>query len=138
MLYPIAIEKEIYDGKPVYGVIVPDVLGCITVGDTIEEAYENIREALMFHLEGLAEDGDEIPIATSIEKHINNSDYEGMSWAMADIDVSKYLGKTEKFNITLPTRLVHLIDTKVLNDKARYKSRSGYLASLAERDLMVR
>ena len=48
----------------------------------------------------------------------------------------KYLGKTEKVNVTLPSRLIHLIDEKVAGDKSRYKSRSGYLASLAEQALI--
>ncbi len=85
MLYPIAIEKEIYNGKDVYGVIVPDVLGCVTVGDTIEEAYENIHEALTFHLESMAEDGDEIPMPTSVANHSTNPDYQGMSWAFYQV-----------------------------------------------------
>ncbi|HJS49814.1 MAG TPA: type II toxin-antitoxin system HicB family antitoxin [Gaiellaceae bacterium] len=40
----------------------PDVLGCVATGDTIEECVAQMKEALAFHLEGLAEDGDPIPV----------------------------------------------------------------------------
>ncbi len=39
----------------------PDVPGCVATGDTLEEAERQMREALAFHLEGMAEDGDRLP-----------------------------------------------------------------------------
>ena len=44
-----------------YGVWFTDLPGCITAGSTFEEACEMAREVLMLHLEGMAEDGEEIP-----------------------------------------------------------------------------
>jgi predicted RNase H-like HicB family nuclease len=45
-----------------YGAHCPDVLGCVTVGDTPEECISNMKEALDVHFEGTAEDGDPIPM----------------------------------------------------------------------------
>ena len=42
-------------------VTVPALPGCITEGDTVEEALANVREAIKCHLEGLAADGEPIP-----------------------------------------------------------------------------
>ncbi len=39
----------------------PDVLGCVAVGDTLEEVEREMREALAFHLEGLQDDGLPLP-----------------------------------------------------------------------------
>lgn len=39
----------------------PDVLGCVSTGDTLEEVEREMREALAFHLEGIAEDGEPLP-----------------------------------------------------------------------------
>ncbi len=39
----------------------PDLPGCAATGDTIEECEANMREAIAFHLEGLAEDGGPLP-----------------------------------------------------------------------------
>ncbi len=39
----------------------PDVLGCISTGDTVEQTRRAMKEALESHLELMAEDGDELP-----------------------------------------------------------------------------
>jgi len=45
---------------------VPDVDGCVTTGQTIDEVLHNMQEALSLHLEGMLEDGDPIPPAIHI------------------------------------------------------------------------
>ena len=55
MLYPIAIEPG--DETHAFGVIVPDIPGCFSAGDTLEEAYANAKEAIAGHLELLVEMG---------------------------------------------------------------------------------
>ena len=57
MQYTVIIEK----GETSYGAYVPDLPGCVAVGETREEVSELIREAIEFHLEGLREDGMTIP-----------------------------------------------------------------------------
>ena len=135
MLYPIAIEKEIVNNKAVYGVVVPDLLGCVSVGDSYQDACNNIQAAIELHLECLAKDGDTIPMPKTIDDYIDKVDYQGMSWAMVEIDLTPYLGKAEKINITLPQSLLYQIDKKILSNKSHYKSRSNYLAQLAMSDL---
>ena len=135
MLYPIAIEKEIVNNKAVYGVVVPDLLGCVSVGDSYQDACNNIQAAIELHLEHLAEDGDTIPMPKTIDDYIDKIDYQGMSWAMVEIDLTPYLGKAEKINITMPQSLLYQIDKKILSNKSYYKSRSNYLAQLAMSDL---
>ncbi len=46
---------------------VPDLPGCVTVGDTLEETKELIREAIEFHIEGYVEDDEEIPHHSCID-----------------------------------------------------------------------
>ena len=48
-----------------YGVYVPDLPGCVSTGRTKEQAERNAREAIELHLEGLREEGQPIPEATS-------------------------------------------------------------------------
>jgi predicted RNase H-like HicB family nuclease len=48
-----------------YSAYVPDLPGCISVGDTIEEIERNIREAITLHLEGLREHGEVVPRPTT-------------------------------------------------------------------------
>ena len=42
----------------------PDLPGCAAVGDTVEECERSMREAIVFHLEGMRQDGDSIPTPT--------------------------------------------------------------------------
>lgn len=58
MTYPIAIKHE--PGKAC-GVQVPDLPGCFSAGDTLDEAISNSAEALAFHIEGLLDAGEKIP-----------------------------------------------------------------------------
>ena len=57
MKYTIIIEK----GDSSYGAFVPDLPGCIAVGETKQETIELISEAIEFHIEGLHEDGSIVP-----------------------------------------------------------------------------
>lgn len=135
MLYPIAIERG--DKETAHGIIIPDITGCFSAADNYNDVFDNAIEAITGHLECLAEEGLEIPLPSDIERYIDDEDYKGMTWAVVAVDVNRYLGKTEKVNVTLPSRLIHLIDAKVASNKQRYKSRSAYLSTLAEKDLML-
>jgi predicted RNase H-like HicB family nuclease len=57
MKYAVVIEKA---GENL-SAYVPDLPGCIATGDTTTEVEQQIREAISFHLDGLREDGIEIP-----------------------------------------------------------------------------
>ena len=48
-----------------YCASVPDLPGCVSTGDSLEEVRQNIREAIEFHLDGMREDGDPIPEPTT-------------------------------------------------------------------------
>jgi predicted RNase H-like HicB family nuclease len=61
MEYVVIYEK----GDNSYGAYVPDLPGCITVGETLEEVQTLIDEAIEFHIEGLQEDGDDVPQPSS-------------------------------------------------------------------------
>jgi len=62
MQYAILIEKAGAN----YSAYVPDLPGCITTGRTVDEIKGNMIEAIAFHLEGMREDGLEIPEAVTI------------------------------------------------------------------------
>lgn len=60
MDYAVVIEK----GKTSYGAYVPDLPGCVAVGETLEEVDTLIKEAIQIYLEVLQEDGLPIPEPT--------------------------------------------------------------------------
>jgi len=67
MQYPIFIHKD-HDSD--YGVIVPDLPGCFSAGNSVAEAIQNAHEAIECHLEGLLADNQTIPLRKSLEEHI--------------------------------------------------------------------
>ncbi|HHF7319064.1 type II toxin-antitoxin system HicB family antitoxin [Haemophilus influenzae] len=132
MLYPICIEK-VNDG---YVVSVPDVPGCFSAGDTLEEAFINAKEAIAFHIEGMLEDGEEIPQPTSLQEHVKNPEYEGFTFSFVDVDLTHLMGKAEKINVTLPSLLIKRIDRFVATHP-EYKNRSNFLAQVATNKLLA-
>jgi predicted RNase H-like HicB family nuclease len=59
MNYPIIISKQ---PRSDYGVVVPDLPGCISAGRTLDEAMHMAHEAIELHLEGLIEQGQVPPL----------------------------------------------------------------------------
>ncbi len=64
MAYKYLVRVEQAEGN--YSAYAPDVPGCASVGDTIEETLRNFREALQLHLKGTFEEGDPAPAPYSV------------------------------------------------------------------------
>lgn len=126
MKYSVAIHK---DADSCFGITIPDIAGCFSAGRTLDEALENTKEAISGHLEVLADEGVLAPKAAPIDDYLSDPDYLGATWAYVDIDVSSFLGKTEKTTVTLPKLLMKKIDGVVSAGSA--KSRSSFLAEAA-------
>src|SRR5688572_19139484 len=76
-----------------YSAHCPDVQGCAAVGKTIEEVRNNMKHALQFHFEGMAEDGDAIPRpgqATTYRDVMNDLDVENYFLAHIAIDTDQF------------------------------------------------
>ena len=125
MRFPIVVHKDAGSG---YGVTVPDLPGCFSAGDTLDEVIESAREAIACHIEGLLMDGEPVPARASLEAHQGNDDYRGGVWAIADVDISKLSSKTKRINITLPERVLAIVDQAAVREG---QSRSGLLARAA-------
>ena len=91
-------------------IIAADIAGCFSAADNYNDVFDNAIEAITGHLECLVNEGLEIPLPSNIEGYIDDPDYAGITWAIVAVDVNRYLGKTEKVNVTLPSRLIYLID----------------------------
>jgi len=66
MKYAVVIENA---GSN-YSAYVPDLPGCIATGTTIEQVEMDIRKAIEFHLEGLKQDGEPIPVPSSAVEYV--------------------------------------------------------------------
>jgi predicted RNase H-like HicB family nuclease len=126
MRYPVAIETG--DAKHAYGVVVPDLPGCFSAGDALDDALTHSREAILLHLEGLLDDGQPFPAPSPISQLQKKRSYRGWTWAVVDVDVSELGDKAARVNITLPQRILRAVDA---NARKQGETRSGFLARAA-------
>lgn len=86
--YLIVIEKS-ETGFSTYS---PDVLGCIATGETFDQTIANMKSALEFHLQGLLEDGEEIPKPRGVDSYLDaERESEGEEYYITHIVVKDLL-----------------------------------------------
>lgn len=66
MRYGVMVEKA----ESNYSAYVPDLPGCVVAGATVEDTETAIRDAIRLHLEGMREDGEPIPAASSSVEYV--------------------------------------------------------------------
>ena len=125
MNYPVVLHK---DPDSDYGVTVPDLPGCFSAGKTVDEALAMAKEAIELHLEGLIDEGQPVPSPGSIERHRQNPDYGGGTWAIVAIDPALLRVNAKRINITVPERILDAIDRFT---GERGQTRSGFLVEAA-------
>lgn len=94
----------------------------------MDDALTQAVEAIECHLEGLLLDNEPLPPPQAIGLHQQNPDYADGIWALVNVDFSKISGKARRVNITLPERLLTLMDQYAAQ---RGETRSGLIAEAA-------
>jgi len=122
------------DPDSIYGITVPDLPGCFSAGDTLDEALENTKEAIECHIEGLLMDEELIPIPQAIEKHHQNPDYSGGVWKSVRVDISKISGSSKPIEVTLPEKILTQLDKYA---KTQGETRSSLLVQATVEYLSV-
>ncbi|HJT12540.1 MAG TPA: type II toxin-antitoxin system HicB family antitoxin [Dongiaceae bacterium] len=110
MRYYVALIHK--DRGSAFGVSFPDFPGCVTVGETIEEAIERAADILAAHVAGMQEDGDPIPEPRSVE-HIRKARDEWVDFTDATVAMIPLLdrtGKPKAVNVSLDTGLLQSVD----------------------------
>ena len=120
------------DANSDYGVSFPDLPGVISAGSTLDEARAMATEALAFHLEGLAEDGEAVPEPTTLEEIMAIA--ENKDGVAVLIDAPAADVKSVRVNITLPADVLGEIDKYAEREGF---TRSGFLAQAAKKAMAV-
>ncbi len=128
MRYPIAIEL----GTPTaaFGVVVPDLPGCFSAGDTLDEALAAVEEAAAAWIDAALDAGEAIPEPSSLESLRENPDYRGWAFGVATLSPALLDDSIERVNISLPRRVLRRLDAQA---RAAGQSRSGFIADLTLR-----
>lgn len=119
----------IHEENGVFGISFPDFPGCISSGDTAESAIRKGSEALSFHVAGMVEDGDTLPMLRSMSELKQDKDFnedaEGAALALVPFELP---GKSVRVNISIDENLLDAVDRAA---KATGQSRSAFLAEAA-------
>jgi len=128
MRYPVAIEPG--HDTLAFGVVVPDLPGCFSAGDTLDQALAGAEEAAAAWIDATLDDGDAIPPPGSLDALRSNPDYAGWIFAVITIEPTCWDDTIERVNISLPRRVLRRLDASA---QAAGETRSGYIAKMALR-----
>ncbi|MHC1788968.1 type II toxin-antitoxin system HicB family antitoxin [Solidesulfovibrio sp.] len=120
--YPAILHTDNGTG---YGVTIPDLPGCFTSGDTLDEALANVQEAVEAYLF----DADEAPRASSAPTVLGTAEAEGGVLAYVEVDLSFLDREPVRVNISVPRNRLERIDAAA---KELGLTRSGFLVQAAE------
>lgn len=123
------------DPDSIYGVSFPDLPGCISAGDTIDEAVRSAVEALAGHVRMLEADGDPVPSPRDFDALMADPALaEERQGAMTTIvPLVRDRGSTARINVSFDLGLLEAIDAAA---RARKQTRSAFLASAARREIV--
>ncbi len=110
-----------------YGVCFPDFPGCVFGGVNLETAIEKAQEGLLFHIEGMIEAGEIIPVPTHLEKILAEPQNKIATAALIRVIVPT--GHLKRINICMDAGLIAEIDRVA---KASGRNRSEFLADIAK------
>lgn len=125
MRYPIAIEPG--TETTAFGVVVPDLPGCFSAGDTLDEAMSGAEEAAAAWIDATLDSGGAIPAPSSLDSLRVDTGYAGWTFGVITLDPALLDDSIERVNITLPKRVLKRLDALA---KAAGESRSGFIAHL--------
>ena len=122
----------VVDGKPgAYGMWVPDMPGCTSMGDTMADLLTNAQEALQLWAEDAIDRGEALPKPQSMEVILKDRDVArdlADGAALAIVPLVMEMGRAVKANLSLDAGLLAAIDEAAA---ARGVTRSAFLSSAA-------
>ena len=126
MLYPVYVHLG--DDGSAHGATIPDFPGCFSAADDWDDLPANVQEAVELYCDG--EDMD-IPTPSGLAEMValeRKGEYEGGTWVMIDIDLSKLDTRMQRINISLPANALREIDAYA---RAHDIPRSRFLVNAA-------
>ena len=127
MHYPIVIEPG--TGTSAWGVVVPDLAGCFSAGDSMEDALVQAEEAVAAWIEATLDAGQAVPTPSHIDElRAAHPELAGWLWALVKVDAALLDDTIERVNISLPRRVLRRLDTLA---RESGDSRSGFIARMA-------
>lgn len=94
-----------------YGVSFPDIPGCISAGETLEEAKDMASEALALHIDGMRQDDEVIPKASDLSQVSASDEYKKDTHAIIFIEPANLKPKQVRVNISVDENILKEADS---------------------------
>lgn len=125
-VYPALLVKDAGTGETAgIGVVFPDFPGCVSQGDDFAHAAEMALEALAVHVEGMVEDGEELPepsVPGTVPDWLDPAETVVLAQVLVPVELP---GRSVRVNITMDENLLRRADRAA---EAQGMTRSGLLA----------
>lgn len=126
MRYPVAVEPD--TATTACGIVVPDLPGCFSAGDSLDEALTNAGHAIAAWIEVTLDEGGTIPAPSPLDRLQRDPAYAGWVLAIVSVDTAVLDDTPEHVELTLPRRILRRLDARA---QAAGTSRAGLIADLA-------
>lgn len=128
IIYPAVFHPEEVGG---YSVDFPDLLGCVTEGDTLEEAIRMAEDALGIYLYSLKEDGEEAPVPSDpADIEVSGRDFI----SLVTYDEVAYLKRTDSHSVKKTLTIPAWMDTLARENHLNF---SNVLQNAIRRELQL-
>ena len=119
----------IHEENGAYGISFPDFPGCVSGGRSLDEALARGAETLMFHVAGMIEDGDPLPVLRTLEQLRSDPAFaeDSVNAVVAVVPV-ELPGRAVRVNVSIDEHLLDAIDRAA---RSAGQSRSAFLADAA-------
>lgn len=109
-----------------YGVDFPDFPGCVSGGESLQEALMNARGALSLHIEGMIDDGEDIPAPSPLDEVMKSRHNKDATAAL--VQPPPITPKSVRVNVLIEQSLLNEIDHAVAEIGS---NRSAFIAQSA-------
>jgi predicted RNase H-like HicB family nuclease len=125
VFYPAILERDARG----FGLFFPDLPGCVSAGETAEEAARGGAEALALHIEGMIDDGEDLPAPSALDDLAVDEDVEEVARMLIGATPPS---RAARINVTIEESLLARIDRAAEESGL---TRSGFLAQAARERL---
>ncbi|MBF0108596.1 MAG: type II toxin-antitoxin system HicB family antitoxin [Magnetococcales bacterium] len=126
--YPVIVERGENDaGEVGFGSFFPDLPGCVSGGDSLDEALLNAEKALAMHIGAMVKDGEDIPAPSLLSAIGHDREIDEVLRALVRVDVP---AKWVTVNVSMAETLLQRIDVTA---REIGMTRSGFLMEAARR-----
>ena len=140
----LSIGLELADNDESIGIVVPALgvgnYSCYSAADEENEIIPMVKEAISLILDDMSQNSPELVSKISdlgIRSYRSNEDFEDFNnWMVLDFDLSPYLGKQKRINISLSEGVLQTIDS-VVDSRSEYRDRSHFLEVAARHEFSL-